>query len=479
MLDYRKDALHRQTTLRSGKVLSSALPKLVSLDPAQQEQLLRAAEGSPIQNSIPTPSDPLTSGTSSLRIQTGQVPGDILASCKLLAALQTELENNVIDTVSGQLVDNLFPAEGCPINIKDTGLTKSLTSRKLWDRNNGKLFPPRDYKEHTVCDWLNLIAGVMAKHLSRPVKRKWYAGGSTKPPSGSDYNRKPDLSLLDSKYLESVQKSDDRIDWRFIRSISEVTNEKNLPIRLTNTITAKSFVMFACQFDRRFVPALSFVGDGRIMLTVTDREGQMRFDCGNLRQPNLEASSNLLRILYYLMFEDVSYSGLDPHFSCDKKSGSVISVEVEGKRFELIQRIYTLEKLLGRGTKVWIASHESNHYIVKDSWIQANRVESEIGHLQHMLGCPELQGLVPQLFCGGDVIINGRPDFTGAYRTAAHGKVSARRLHRRVVTSPIGEPITNFNSKKEFISCLIDVITGKALLLTIVMQAYIFQPMRS
>jgi hypothetical protein len=71
-----------------------------------------------------------------------------------------------------------------------------------------------------------------------------------------------------------------------------------------------------------------------------------------------------------------------------------------------------------------------------------------------MMSHKELKGRVPTLICGGDVVVNGLKDSTQRYRIAR----CTHRIHRRIVTSPIGESILSFKTKKEFIRVLISII---------------------
>jgi hypothetical protein len=69
----------------------------------------------------------------------------------------------------------------------------------------------------------------------------------------------------------------------------------------------------------------------------------------------------------------------------------------------------------------------------------------------------ELEDRVPTLICSGNVVIDGIIDSTRHYRSAR----CSRRIHRRIVTSPVGDPITSFKSKKEFINIMISIIESK------------------
>ena len=71
-----------------------------------------------------------------------------------------------------------------------------------------------------------------------------------------------------------------------------------------------------------------------------------------------------------------------------------------------------------------------------------------------MLSHKELKDHVPTLICGGDVVVGGLKDSMKHYQIARR----THRIHRRIVTSPVGDPITSFKTKKEFIRVLINII---------------------
>lgn len=230
------------------------------------------------------------------------------------------------------------------------------------------------------------------------------------------------------------------------------------------TIDAKSYVMSTYQFDRRFVLALSFLGSSKYALTLTDREGQIHFRGTALTDKNRDNVSVFLTILSFLMFGERSDIGLDPAFESDSTTGQLTTVVVDGRCFRLSQRIYTLDNMLGRSTKVWIVTSGNERFVMKDSWVQTRGGPNEVDHLKAMLGHEKINDFVPTIVCGGDVTINGERDSTGTYRTHVLGGVRGRRVHRRAVTTPVGEPIINFRSKKELISALMDIVRTHAYL---------------
>ena len=78
----------------------------------------------------------------------------------------------------------------------------------------------------------------------------------------------------------------------------------------------------------------------------------------------------VLRILTALMFGSLSDVGLDPSMSCNDE-GVVTSIFINRKEFTVFRRIYALQALIGRGTKVWIVTRDGKYYILKDLWVQS------------------------------------------------------------------------------------------------------------
>ena len=114
----------------------------------------------------------------------------------------------------------------------------------------------------------------------------------------------------------------------------------------------------------------------------------------------------------------------------------------------------------------WVVKPEKEDiiYILKDSWVLAGRVESEIDFLDKFAKHPELQGRVPALIEGEDLMIDGELDSTERYRLHI-GQINKHRVHRRHVSEPIGTPIVSFASKAEFLSVIIDAVHSMSLIL--------------
>ena len=76
----------------------------------------------------------------------------------------------------------------------------------------------------------------------------------------------------------------------------------------------------------------------------------------------------------------------------------------------------------------------------------------------------KLTDRVPTLFCGDDVQIDDAIDSTALYRSGLPGWSSkGQRIHRRLVCTPIGEAISEYRSKQEFIKAIISIIISASL----------------
>jgi Fungal protein kinase len=377
---------------------------------------------------------------------------------KLAQLLHKELEDSRVN--GSDFISLIFPDQFLPIPIDEKFFDK-LESAKVWDKKRQKLFSePSSFSEDDIAVWLNSLAEEVAKCFpDLKVKRLWYAGNKMVAPQGSAILRKPDIVLLNvndaTKVISSQNTSyEEKTQWAMFFALGETTAEHRRPQRMLDTVDGKSYIMFTAQHDRRFVPALCFNGSNDWSLTITDRQGQLFSGMMSLR--GMPYVGKFLRILISLMFGEEKLLGLDPNMIRDTNH-HVSSIFVDGISYSIRRNIYSLQSLLGRGTKVWIVTRNGEHYILKDAWVQASRVENENNHLKKIQGIPDLKGKVPTLVAGEDVLIDGLPDNTLWYRVGL-GQDDDHRVHRRVLTSDIGNSITTFTSKAEFIKAMIDIV---------------------
>jgi protein kinase-like protein len=405
------------------------------------------------------------------RMYSAQLPGHSTPGTELNSSLRQELNRHIIDTDTNFITSYLFPPSRSPFPINDNFLKKISASYKtsedkqrpaIW---NSYLYQPRNfpsqYTEIAIANWLNEIGEALAHFSGRPIRRVWSHRNCDKAPDGCNIKRKPDIILVNKDYLAKLSSANAHSDWNFIQALCEVTSQLKTSSRIIDTINAKSFIMFATQHNRRFVIALSLTGNQTFRLTVTDHEGQIRHNETALdgKRPTIL----FFTIISFLMFGDDADIGLDPNIVIGP-DGRVKTISVDNKCFVVKKLIHSVETLIGRATKVWIVFDNDapdTLYILKDSWIQVSHVDSEVSFLKQMSVSTKLEGRVPKLICGGDVTIESIKDCTGQYRVDLAGYPHSQRVHRRIVTSTIGEPITMFRSKKEFLNVMISLLKSK------------------
>jgi hypothetical protein len=403
------------------------------------------------------------------RMSAKRLPGDqsYIPAPQLASCLQKDLEGNRFTIFPNFFLDNVWPDSALPFPL-EMDLFNQLTLNKIWDDKNDCFITPPIFTEHNMAEWLNALGGMIGAFSAHIAgferKRSWSAGNCGKQPDGASINRKPDLVLVDRSFVDKRPGNtpDDtphpHISWTHIHALAEVTRSYPLPKRITSTINDKTYLLFICQHDRRFVPALSFNGQAEFSLTLTDRQGQLCSPFISFLHGKANAFL-FMKILAFLMYGHLHNTGRDTTMELNS-DGRVKAIYVNGHRYEVVYLIYSLQSMIGRGTTIWLVIRDNKHYILKDSWIQISRVGSEIKFLEMLKDDVMLHGHVPHIVEGEDVSIDGSLDSTGRYRIYVGGLHDAR-THRRLVMSPIGNQITTFQSIVEFISALIDIVGGK------------------
>jgi hypothetical protein len=406
------------------------------------------------------------------RIYSAQIPNQAFPAYQLPAALTRELQHH-IDIADDYFINHLFPEKSLPLGMSDEAIFQalSISDNRKTSICNGEghlLQTPSALKEEELANWLNSIGTTVGNAFNKKPLRFWSHFSCDTPSIGasSTVQRKPDLVLLDEKHYGGLNGNFKQIDWAFIRAFAEVTSQSSISQRMIDSINSKSYLMFLCQYDRRFVVAISFTSsvDESFRLTVTDREGQIRWTV-DLNSRSEERAKLFFRILVMLMFGRPLDIGLDPNIEIDD-NGKCAAITFEEKRFEVEALIYSLDSIVGRGTRVWKVKNGGARYTLKDCWIQSERVGSEILMLKKIGKDKEIatSGCVPSLYCGGEVQIEDITDTTGKYRTGMpKWSKSGQRVHRRLVCSPIGGELTGYRSKQEFIKAISTIICSTSL----------------
>jgi hypothetical protein len=367
---------------------------------------------------VPNPQYVASGSSQTSCVDSVPLPGNAIPTAQLNNALRKHLAGNTLDT-NTSFIEHLLPHERLPFPVNQDTLRKLSAStgrdKPIWNEARCCFSQlPKDFGERAICDWLNSVGTTLGSIYGRQCDRLWWSG-SCGTPLTSSTQRTPDLILLDRSYYNRIlQREPHRAEWAFVKALVEVHQTPNLPVRLIDTTGAKSYLTFLCQPHRCFAISLSFINTEKTQfsITVTDRSGQIRVNNMDLLGSSAENGLILLLVLAFLMFGSSEDIGLDPHFEMDPLNGQVVAIECEKRRFEVVERIHFLQSLFGRGTQVWIVTHDGERYILKDSWVREDHGHNEVAHLRKMRNHKELDSFVPTLICGGDVVINGIKDST-------------------------------------------------------------------
>jgi hypothetical protein len=375
----------------------------------------------------------------------------------------------------------LFPDTAIPIKYEEDRVLES----DFWlDGQQVFTPPPTDMKEVSMADWLNNLCvsigtlhGVFEDQALRKVKqgfsyRSWDPHSHNRGPAGAIQYSKPDITLIDHS-LKSSLSPDTRRKWQYLHAIIEVSTKSARP-DLLRSIIRKASSVFETQPYRRFFCGLGFKGDPsapHFFFVLIDRSGSTFTKMFAL---NSYSALKLGRILYYLAFAPAEGIGCDTTMVLEPSDYRVLKIRVkdttEEKRelqeetFLVVKEIHRPFTLHGRGTRVFIVKGESTgkFFILKDSWILASHEISEIKQLCKITAVvtenpdnKKLKRICPTIYMGQDL-----GDRTNRRRGAIPNIPSAR-IHRRIVSGPVGDPITTFRSRKEFIKVMIDIIECK------------------
>lgn len=334
--------------------------------------------------------------------------------------------------------------------------------------------------EPLVEDWLNNLANNLAaahnfKNLPsiKRSDRSFDCRTARRAAQGSFMGLKPDICLINRTLRHNLSKTPEkRLHWRNVYAFIEVTQADTQRLsEMLKQVQQKSMCLFDVQPQRRFCFALAIFGKPPNIFfnfIMVDRSGMVYTKPVPLKS---YSASTFCRIIFGLCYCGPDVLGWDLAIRVNPSTGEVISIDVTGfledtgviqtRTFQIIRLLHSSPILYGRGTKVWIVKDEQGRFfILKDSWTLANRTVSEVDFIQHITRTIQddpdgylFKYICPRYYIGQEQVwstetIRGQLD---------KGPI---RIQRRIVTGPIGDPITSFRSKREFVSVLLDIVNG-------------------
>ena len=235
---------------------------------------------------------------------------------------------------------------------------------------------------------------------------------------------------------------------------------------MVQQIIEKAALMFEVQPFRRFAIGLALRGTGdsaEFCFILVDRAGVCL--TGWALIAGYEAI-NLTRIVFGLSYAGPKFLGIDTSMTVDLFSGNVTKIKVEDQEFNVIKHIYSSLILFGRGTHVFLVQDkDGNFHILKDAWLLADHGISEINILSSISNtlkndpstdAQKYRSMHPRFVVGEEI---------GDSTNTRRGRLTdmpPERLHRRAVTGPVGDPLTSFRSREEFLKVLLDCVDCKS-----------------
>lgn len=285
-------------------------------------------------------------------------------------------------------------------------------------------------------------------------------GGCNRPLSGGYLLRKPDLALID-RTTRSDLGLDARIRWPLVQALVEVSVRSNHIHAAMKTLISKASVIFESQLHRRFVLGLAFYGKGddvKFSFALIDRAGGLYTKPCHLKGYK---ALDLAHIIFAFTFGSDELLGFDTRVTISRFTGDPIAVVIDNQPFTIVREIHSSPYLFGRGTRVYIVKDTLGHFhIFKDSWIISTHENSEIEHIKKISSVANAEGLTDirsrflrPRFVAGENHVNDTNEPRGLTGTR-----SLARIRRRIVTGPIGDPITSYRSRVECLQALIDIV---------------------
>ena len=182
---------------------------------------------------------------------------------------------------------------------------------------------------------------------------------------------KPNI-ILTNDYMPHSQTA---WGWGDVHTFIKVTSlSDNLTAGMKSTLYLKAFMIFQAQQNHRFVLALA-ICQTQLYLNV--------FDCaGSVHSSPIDISQQpavVLRLLTGLVYASPSRIGYDPSITSGSKANVVYC---NGHEYSVIDTLFANNMIQGRATICWHAKRGKDDYVIKDSWPNTQRTQSEYQFLE-------------------------------------------------------------------------------------------------
>ncbi|KAJ7165000.1 hypothetical protein C8R46DRAFT_1097851 [Mycena filopes] len=376
--------------------------------------------------------------------------------------LQQEIEASHLKDVPG-LFPLLFPDECLPLSPSAILTALSASPSPLHDGSKWVGCPDLSEASHNgdMEEALVVFLGSFSERVAQicrdagkplPKERIWTAKFATKKVEDAPNVRFPDL----------LCGNDPKYPWPSIQIHGELksNDSSSLQTAVLNQLLNGAYLMFSTQDNRRFIISLAFMGH-TLRLFVFDRSGLVTTATFDIHTD----PKTFVRVFTALMFtNDLAVLGYDT--SIVETDDGVRTIKVDGVIYTINATLFISDVIRGRGTVCWhVRNSEGQDFVIKDNWADSSREYTEGQILRQAHG---VNG-IPKVVADVVVKIHDKDDSTHNLRsliliTSPELKEACSlietRIHRRLVLTPFGHPLSKFASRKELISIFIDVVTA-------------------
>ena len=279
----------------------------------------------------------------------------------------------------------------------------------------------------------------------------------------STMDRKPDVTGIKpftNGNIDALAPED--ITWLLVRLILElkcgILEKFNFFNNIHVDICGEGYLIFAEQINRRFIITVSLYQYNMYFGLIT-RAGVLYIKCFHINnRPKL-----FLRIVLGIMFADDVFLGYDPTMHIERDGTGTLFVR--DRKLRIKRQAFRNCVIRGRATTILICEMDEEDadgkkrtitVAVKDTWVIKGRWRDE-GHFYEKANRLGVRN-IPHLIDSWIVVVNGMEDSTENIPGFETG--FEIRVHRRFIFRGYGEPLSCFESKREFIYALIDALIG-------------------
>ncbi|KAJ7177924.1 hypothetical protein C8R46DRAFT_1346203 [Mycena filopes] len=374
--------------------------------------------------------------------------------------LQHEIETSHLKDVSG-LIPFLFPDECLPLSPSAILTALSASPSPLHDGTKWVGCPDLSQASRNgdVETALAVFLGSFSERVAQicrdagkplPKERIWTAKFATKQLVDAPNVRFPDL----------LCGNDPEYSWLSVQIHGELksNDSSSLQTHALKQLLNGAYLMFSTQDNRRFIISPAFMGH-QLRLFIFDRSGLVTAAPFDIH----DHPETFVRVFTALMFtNDPAILGYDT--SIGETKAGLRTIEVDGVIYTINATLFISDVIRGRGTVCWhVRSREGQDFVIKDNWADSSREYTEGEILQQAKG---VNG-IPKVVADVVVKIHDKEDSTHNLRSLITSpelkeacSLIETRIHRRLVLTPFGHPLSKFASRKELISIFIDVVTA-------------------